>query len=137
MTKYPTKEEILATNPYYNSHITWITEEWAKLISGWKDIDETKKMLSLEFLIYKICRMQKKTMPKIKWSSTYKYNPKTKTMYLDKDKPSIISTLHELGHHLHGASELKACQWSIHLFAEAFPKSYAKLKWKGHLLVKE
>ena len=137
MAKYPTKGEILATNPGYDSHLIWCIQEWTNLIKGWKDIDDAKKMLSLEFLIYIICRFYKKEMPKIKWEKVCKYNSRTRTMYLDVTNPSIVSTLHELGHHLHGASELKACQWSIHLFKTIFPASYKKLKWKGHLLVKE
>jgi hypothetical protein len=137
MAKYPTKEEILASEPKFHEEMLWCVKEWSLLLKGWKNMDNAKKMLSLEFLIYTICPFYKKEMPKIKWTTEYKYNLRTKTMYLNIDNPSIISTLHELGHHLHGASELKACQWSVHLFKGAFPKSYAKLKWKGHLLVKE
>lgn len=64
----------------------------------------------------------------------YTYNPSNKTIYLDHHHPSVISTLHELGHHLYGESELLACRFSVWLFKEGFPRDYAKLKWNGHML---
>lgn len=64
----------------------------------------------------------------------YAYRPSDQTIMLDHNRPSIISALHELGHHLYGDSELQACRFSVWLFKEAFPKSYAKLRWEGHML---
>lgn len=52
------------------------------------------------------------------------------------EHPSIISSLHELGHHLFGSDELEACRYAIGLFKAGFPKSFDKLQWQGHMLVK-
>lgn len=64
------------------------------------------------------------------------YNPLTKTITIDQTL-SIISTLHELAHHLFGPDEKTACRWSIWLFKKVWPKAFAKLRWKGHLLKKQ
>lgn len=66
---------------------------------------------------------------------TCAYQGATQTIFINKTL-SIISALHELGHHLHGSSELLACSLSVHLFKAAFPKAFAKLEWKGHMLIK-
>lgn len=55
---------------------------------------------------------------------------------VDEEHPSIISALHELGHHLFGSDELEACRYSIGVFKAAFPKAFEKLAWNGHMLVK-
>lgn len=47
---------------------------------------------------------------------------------------SILTVLHELGHHFYGDSELQACRFSVWLFRAAFPNAYAKLEWEGHTL---
>lgn len=53
---------------------------------------------------------------------------------LDNQNPSIISTLHELGHAFLGFNELKACVFSQAIFHKVFPCQFNKLIWKGHLL---
>lgn len=63
------------------------------------------------------------------------FSPATGTIYINSSL-SILSTLHEFSHHLHGESELEACKWSVHLFKAAFPKTFEKLKWDGHMLRK-
>jgi len=44
--------------------------------------------------------------------------------------------MHEWSHSL-GKGEKEACRWSINLFRKIFPKSYAKLVPKGHLLYRK
>lgn len=66
------------------------------------------------------------------------YNHDQYTIHIDKSK-SLISLLHEYGHHLHMSApnnhqELLACIWSIGLFQAVFPKAYAKLDWDNHML---
>jgi len=51
-------------------------------------------------------------------------------------EPSVITYLHEYAHALYGRSERKACEWSINLFRQVFPKSYARLQSDGHMLKK-
>ena len=52
-----------------------------------------------------------------------------------KDKPSILTSLHEFGHHLYGASELTACSYSICMYIKVFPEIYEKMTWQNHLLI--
>ena len=137
MAQYPTKEDILATKPEFDKRMLWCFRQWKAItIPNWKNLDKSQKTLCLEFLIYVITPYYNKEIPKVKWDKEYKYNTRTKTIFLNQNNPSIISTLHELAHHLYGPSELKACQWSIHLFKQQFPNSYKKLKWEGHKLTK-
>lgn len=64
----------------------------------------------------------------------YAYNFQDNEIMLDHNHASVVSTLHEFGHYLMGDSELEACRFSVWLFAEAFPGSYAKLHFDGHML---
>lgn len=63
------------------------------------------------------------------------------TVYLPLDKrivlsrPSIISLLHELGHHLFGPSEYHACRFSYWLFKSCFPSETKRLIWQGTTMV--
>ena len=68
---------------------------------------------------------------------TYSYNIKTRTIKIEVENPSIISTLHEIGHALLGPNELYACAWSTQYFKLCFPREYEKLKWEGHMLRKK
>lgn len=47
---------------------------------------------------------------------------------------SVVTFLHEWGHRLHGRSEREACRWSINLFRECFPRSFARCRFEGHML---
>jgi hypothetical protein len=67
------------------------------------------------------------------------YFPMAKTIFMEPEsdgKYSVVVFLHEYGHAL-GKNEVKTCTWSINLFRLCFPKSYAKLEPKGHLLYKK
>jgi hypothetical protein len=46
---------------------------------------------------------------------------------------SVITYLHEWGHKRFGRSEIRACRWSVNLFARCFPKSFARLRSEGHM----
>lgn len=70
----------------------------------------------------------------IRKADRYAYHIPTNTIFVDNERASIISALHELGHALHGRSELDACAYSIKLFARVFPQQYHKLTWEGHML---
>jgi hypothetical protein len=51
-------------------------------------------------------------------------------------RPSVITTLHEVCHYLHGESEHVACAWSLRLFRDCFPRSWSRLKFSGHMALK-
>lgn len=137
MTKYPSKEEIMIT-PYqlkteFVKRLTeWRDNEYKK---NWKVSDKDGKGILLARLVNMLsgnCANQ----VKVKYAYQYYYQPETQTIYLDRNNPSIVSTLHEFGHHLLGANELTVCRFSVWLFKECFPEAFQKLKWKGHMLIK-
>lgn len=140
MPKYPTKEQILNYKETPNKFLVialtkWKTKYWSKVKN--KDInlkrEELCKILNILAILHnsEINSLNFATTT----AKTCMYDPRTKTIFLD-NSGSIISALHELGHHFYGRSELKACAFSINLFKESFPQAYAKLKWEGHMLKK-
>jgi len=141
---YPTAEEIIKSE---SKHKTIII----KMIFGWKkeiwyplrkktDIDDNKreelKIKAISDLIISIANIYKKEVNVTFEPGVFSsfYNPETQTIGLNK--PSIVSALHELAHHLFGPDEIKACKWSVHLFRKTFPKAYQELQWYGHVLIK-
>jgi len=128
--KYPTPEEIMRYPPKYPLKIIEFTLNWKKI---WQKYP-SNKYLSLIALAYGISDLYNKPVLSVTLNNEYCYNSKTKTIALGYN-PSIISTLHEIGHHLYGHSELKACRFSIHLFKQTFPKAFQKLSWKDHTLI--
>ena len=136
---YPTKEKILEKRHKIDPKIIEIILSWKKeFLKDWKTCTNSQKIIILRTLLYaiviKIPSYNNKL--KVELGKNYSYNQKEKTIYLEGHNPSILSTLHELAHHLFGHSELKACRWSYWLFATCFPKSLKKLKWENHMLKK-
>jgi hypothetical protein len=142
-TQYPTKEEVLKEiqnfNPgygYLKVLKRWREECYTKI---WKDTPPQKKQLALQKLIRELEEEKKTLTPtervlRFKWTNEWSYNTQTCEMTGDIDSLSIVSTLHEFGHHLYGTSELKACSFSVNLFSKCFPSVYDKLVWEGHML---
>jgi hypothetical protein len=137
MAKYPTKEEIMATPYPIKKELIVATLEWkAKEYSReWKYMNKEKRGMALAKLIDCLNATQKKKT-NTQFSNIYCYQPSTKTIYLDRNNPSILSALHEFGHHILGANELEVCRLSVWLFKECFPIAFQKLTWKGHMLIK-
>ena len=146
MSNYPTIKEILKEKQYFNkeeisSIILWKTL-WYK---NWKKKSKKYQIKALKELIKEMSINEDYDpeypedfeFPIITESNQYSYNYWDNEIEIDKSHPSIISTLHEIGHSLHGNSEHKACRWSIQLFKRCFNHSFKKLKFKGHLLVKK
>ena len=143
---YPTKKEILAKRPEIPQKIINVTLSWKKqFIKGWKNHPIEERIASLEVLIWMLAITQSaitnqkplKLQVKRDKAYEYAYNPKKKIIYLNKESPSIISTLHELAHYFFGSDELITCRWSVWLFKECFPGLYKNLIWKQHLLIKK
>jgi hypothetical protein len=141
MTKYPTRKEIEAGLEEFepNDESLHAIKKWKKrmYINSWHKANNKEKITALQTLLYCFGIMTKVTLFYCEIGNNYCYIPLTKTIRLDKDHPSIISALHELGHHIYGSNELKACVFSIWYFKHFFPKEYNKLTWKGHMLVKK
>lgn len=135
---YPTKEQILAKKPRFKKGTITAVKQWKKeYIKGWKYIENTEKIKLLKILIKTLEDVYQKPVKDVVPSTDDMYDTKNQTIHLKKTKPSIISTLHEFGHHILGTNELKVCIWSVWLFKESFPGLYNNLVWENHLLVKK
>ena len=136
---YPNKKEILDNLPPIKKETLEAVIKWKEKV--WKQTrkkSEEDKFFALTNLIKTIAATYRKPVavnyrPSI---DSCCYNVFKKTIFLNKSL-SILSSLHELGHHLYGESEFKACAWSIAIFKQTFPKAYDKLEWKGHMLVRK
>jgi|ERR1035437_3502257 hypothetical protein len=102
---------------------------------AWKHKTSESKHTDLQILMTTMSHRYEKPLL-ISASDHYAYSPMTRTLYFDGSNPSIISFLHEFGHHILGDSETKACRWSVHMFKKAFPRAYSRLTWNGHMLKK-
>jgi hypothetical protein len=139
MPGYPTKEEILREpRPKHRRDVLALVREWKR--TDWRKArrsSETMKRIQLTGLICDIARIYDKPVS-VSWnpgSNNGCYNPETRIIHLF-GTPSIITSLHELAHHLFGRSERQACRWSVWLFRKTFPLAYIVLVWRGHLLVR-
>ena len=132
---YPTREEILeGEETVFPPEILGGMKSFKKL---WRMAagDEAMRLNLLKSMLGGLNEQMHGEEVNIERGECYYYQPTTKTIRIP-EKLSIISCLHELGHHLKGASELEACRFSVHLFKQCFPKAFAKLRWDGHMLVK-
>lgn len=134
---YPTKQEILEKEPKFKKETINMVKLWkAENIKNWKNKTKKEKTKALKMLIKTLEEIYKKPVKDVILSHSDAYDMKDQIIYLSKDKLSIISTLHEFAHHIHGSSEKKACIWSVWLFKICFPGLYKNLTWSDHLLVK-
>jgi hypothetical protein len=136
---YPESTEILAEPlPEYGHDVLNCLTMWKKAFFNkrWSQSEKREKTEALELLL-KMMAMIYCYKVNIMIGDTYCYYPRLQTIEMDADSPSILSALHEFGHHLHGESELEACRFSVHLFKTIFPKQYKKLVWDGHRLIKK
>jgi hypothetical protein len=136
---YPTREEILGQEENIESNIIQKVLEWKK--ETWlPEKQKENPEIRFELLEKLIEKLNQETNHQI--TMTYKpempsacYIPIIDTICMNKSL-SIISTLHEYAHALFGPEEAKACKWSVWLFIQTFPKSFQKLEWNGHCLIK-
>lgn len=133
MTKYPTPEEIMAHAPKYPVRVITDFKTWKKELWSLAKHKSTKFGL-LGALLLRLSEIYKKPLKDILLGKRYQYQNGVITL---TSKPSVISALHEFGHHLYGPSELKACRFSVHLFKMVFPEARAHLSWKGHMLIRK
>ena len=61
------------------------------------------------------------------------YIPAMTTIILRGRNLSVISFTHEWFHHLLGSSERAVCSHSLALFKRCFPRSWANLRFEGHM----
>jgi len=108
--------------------------------SVWKGVGKDDRMGYIKRLISDLNAEGRGTQYRWTNGSEYSYlhthEGNAPVISVDAGNPSIISALHELGHHLFGSDELDACRYAIGLFKAGFPRAFEKLQWKGHLLVR-
>lgn len=68
-------------------------------------------------------------------SQTSHYRPASHTITL-AGHLSVVTYLHEFAH-ARGHDERQACRWSINLFQRCFPRSFARCRTEGHMLVRQ
>ena len=137
---YPTQEEIMNSPVKHKKETLKAVKGWRQLV--WKEVkngnprekfDGLARLINIISMVYnKPCIVIFEPDGQI----GCRYNPVTKTIVIDRSL-SIVSTLHELAHHLFGENEKIACRWSIWLFKKVWPKAFAKLRWEGHLLKRQ
>ena len=136
--KYPTSQEIMEKPVKYKQNMVNTVNSW-KLVDfiNWKQKSNKDKLQALYRLLTGLSIVYNKPLCVI-YGHEFHYQPANSTIMLDSQNPSIISTLHEFGHHILGPSETKACRWSVWLFKRIFPKSFAKLQFipNSHMLCK-
>ena len=134
---YPNKKAILTAPGPPIKQEKIILKKWKEIhYKGWSILPEKKKIKAIKILLLTINKIKKGSRLKIKFDKKLAncYTSDNNTIILNK--ASIITSLHELSHHLFGESEEKACKYSIWIFKEAFPRSFKKLIFKNHLLTK-
>jgi len=125
---YPTKEYIL-------SHPIRHKREVVVCFKKWKEKNKIRKYQQIKWLLHQLAKIYNVPISvKFDKNQLPHYNTQTKIISLKNN--SIITALHEFGHHLYGPSEAKACRWSIWLFLKIFPKALIHLSWEGHQLKK-
>jgi len=137
MDLYPKMDEILTVKPSISQTSIEATKYWKKrFYKGWSKLTNDTKIVRLNILFGILTSAEKFNLDNVKIveGEFYAWSPTEQTLYVNKNRPSIISTLHEFGHVLMGRSELDACRFSVWLFKIVFPNSFNKLKTEGHLL---
>lgn len=56
-------------------------------------------------------------------------------MIVMRGRLSVVTYLHEFGHVL-GKDERQTVRWSVNLFRQCFPRSFARCRHDGHMLVR-
>jgi hypothetical protein len=136
---YPTKETIMETPQLHKPTVIRAVRDWKRTM--WYPVRQEgpgPKFEALSSLAQNIAQLYQKPV-NVEYAPelpSCMYRPMTHTIYINASL-SIISTLHELAHHLFGADETKACRWSIWLFKKTFKKSFDTLEWQGHMLIKK
>lgn len=133
---YPSSDQILNHQQLITTQQNETLKKWKTKYykNKWKNLTNKEKHWSLYRLAQQLLTDR---IIHIKIDNYYASILNKNTLIFKKDAPSIISTLHEIGHLIYGTSELKACAFSYQLFNANFPKECNNLTWKGHMLVKK
>ena len=136
---YPTQEEIMNDPPTHKPAVISLVRDWKKNV--WREAktgEPQARYLALESLVKRLASegYQRPVEVAFVADAPSCYYMPTQNRIVINSSLSIISSLHELAHHLFGPSETQACRWSVHLFRKAFPRAFERLEVRGHTLVK-
>jgi len=136
MKEYPTKTQVLTEpRPNFKRGLMDLVSEWKKeFYGGWEQEFEETQMLGLAVLSLRICALYNVGLVDVTIGEVDSFSPKEQHIYLTK--PSVITMLHELAHHLFGPDELQACRWSVWIYQLRFRNDYNKLVWDQHRIVR-
>jgi len=139
---YPTPKEIMAKDFEFHPEALDVVVRWKnRYFKNWAKKNELEKANLLVILLAQLNELYggpKLAVGVTNAPGSSQHIPGKKGgMILLRLPISIITGLHELGHHLFGSSELKACRFSVQLFKHAFPRSFAQMTWNGHMLVRK
>jgi hypothetical protein len=132
---YPTKARILRRRLRHRRSTVALVRAWKREFRGRRRTPE-----AVDVLIARLATHYARPVS-VHWQEMGAivgdaYSPHTRTMFLNASRVSIVTALHEFAHHLFGRSELTACRWSIWLFRRTFRRTYRRLGWRGHMLVR-
>lgn len=139
-TNYPTPEEIMDHPISFRLSTIDIVTDWrAAHFGSWPSLEKSTRVDALSALARKLLQSYGVEVFTVQNGDAYSYRPDSRTLTIDRENPSIISTLHEVAHAIYGASELQACRWSVWLFKKVFPKAFDNLTFApgSHLLVRK
>lgn len=133
--RYPTKTEILKDpRPLFRKEVLDAVSLWKiNYFKNWHSKPFSEKMTALRALSRVICSSYGMTVAPVQASGVTHYDRDRGIVCLST--PSVVSLLHELGHHLFGTSEYHACRFSIWLFIVRFKSQVENLQWQEHQLV--
>jgi hypothetical protein len=132
---YPSKSRILKRRIRHRAAAVRVVRAWKREFRGRRRTPD-----ALRALLTRLSVVYRKPLGGIEFSSVSffgdSYNLHTQVITLNPSNLSIVTALHEFAHHLFGRSELQACRWSVWMFRRTFRRTYRRLDWRGHMLVR-
>ena len=139
-SRYPSRQEIvdeMSTINVFDAIAPLVLWKDKNYTGQWKSKDTNQKidcLIKLAYEMYYQVSDDSAGVLHVLKNNRYAFHPGRNVIFIDQNRVSILSTLHEIAHAICGESELKACAYSIKLFAQVFPNEYARLEWHGHML---
>jgi hypothetical protein len=133
MFGYPTSAQIMRKPRKFRPGTIRVVLEWKREFAG-----NLREPQSLQELCGRLADHYGNPLRAVKFDPTCwigpHYTPATRTITLTNG--SIVSAMHEVGHHLFGRSELQACRFSVWLYKRTFSRSFGRCHFEpgSHML---
>lgn len=139
MSDYPnTVRSVLRHRMKYDKLAVAVTRAYAKM-KPWRGSRKVR-INKMWWLVVGLSAVYGVPAPQLRFEKrsqrSSSYNPDTDEITI-RGKLSVVTLLHDFGHHLLGRDEVKVCKWSINLFRKCFPRSYRKCQHVGHTLKRD